>query len=391
MDPMKKAALRGFIADICILVFALAGMILQFSVSRPWWSAFRLFALYSSLLMLPACSMHAVFEGRILRSKGFFVPSFVHICKYVSACCAAVTFLGSIFVIAPLSGGIRALPDLMLRMPGLFLRLLCPLSAVVSCMYVDRTALPDRRVAVLPVMAAGFYALLLILLNLTRTLRGPYPFLLLYEQPIWLSILWFVLLFALVGAVSLLIWKYTLRYRMTEELPEPQKDAEAWTEDGYLKDQDALTGITYRTISACHNGCGPLAAFDLRKYAGQDPELEDVFREMDRLHLLCLPGPTFVYVMRRYLRRYLPGFREVTGRENAIREAGKSRMGVFRYHEQKVPHFVTYCRTEQGFRFFNVSDGKEDVVMTMEEFAEDHLLDGPVRLFCWEQDTWAFG
>ena len=384
MDPMKKNALRGFIADICVVAFALIGMILQFLSSHPWWGAFRFYALVSSLLLLPACSLQAAFEGRILRDKGFFVPSFVHICKYAASCCAAVTFLAALSVTAPLSGGIRSVPDVMFRLPGLFLRLFCPVLAVVSYIFIDQTALPDRRVTILPLIPFGLYALIIILLNLTRTIRGPYPFLLLYEQPVWLSILWLVLLFTLVETVSLLIWKYTLRYRMMEEPVELRKDTEAWTEDGFLKDQDALTGITYRTISACHNGCGPIAAFDVQKYAGQEPDLEDVFRKMDRLHLLCLPGPTFVYVMRRYFRRTLPGFREITGKEPAIRAAEKSRMGVFRYHEQKVPHFVAYCRTEQGFRFFNVSDGKEDVIMTMEDFAKDHLLDGPVRLFCWE-------
>ena len=385
MDPLKKSALYGFIADIAVLTVALTGVVMQFLLSHPWWGTFRTFMFYSSLLLIAASGGHALFEERILRNKGSFVPSFIHVSKYVSVCCAAVTLLASIFVLVPLSGGIRSCPELLLRSPGIFLRVLAPLAGFVSFVFIDRTALPDRRVKMLPLIPSGLYALLLIVLNMTRTIRGPYPFLLLYEQPLWLSILWFVLLFALIAAVSALIWKMILRYEGREVPPETGKDAEAWTKDGYLKDQDALTGMTYRTIPACYNGCGPLAAFDLRKAAEQDPEIEDVFHEMDGMHLLCLPGPTFMYVMRRYFRRYLPGFIEIGGREKALLAAENSRMGMYRYHEQRVPHFVAYYRTDEGFRFFNVSDGKEDVIMTMEEFAKEHLLEGPVRLLCWEQ------
>ena len=385
MDPVKKTALYGFIADIAVFALALTGVVMLFLQSHPWWGALRTFALYSSLFLLAASGVQTFFEGRILRNKGSFVPSFVHVLKYVSVCCAAVVLLAGIFVLMPLSGGIRSGPELLLHSPGIFLRVLGPLAGFVSFVCIDRTALPDKRVKVLPLIPTGLYALVLLILNVTRTIRGPYPFFLIYEQPLWLSILWFVLLLALIAAVSSLIWKVILRYEGREELPEAEKGAEAWTEDGYLKDQDALTEMTYRTIPACYNGCGPLAAFDLRKAAEQDPEIGDVFREMDSMHLLCLPGPTFMYVMRRYFRKYLPGFKEIEGRENALRAAENSRMGMYRYHEQRVPHFVAYYRTEEGFRFFNVSDGKEDVIMSMEEFAEEHLLEGPVRLLCWEQ------
>ena len=56
-----------------------------------------------------------------------------------------------------------------------------------------------------------------------------------------------------------------------QEQPTPTKENEAsalncsgaWTEDGYIKDQDLLTGYTYRTIPAMQNSCGPVAVFNL--------------------------------------------------------------------------------------------------------------------------------
>ena len=62
-----------------------------------------------------------------------------------------------------------------------------------------------------------------------------------------------------------------------QEQPTPTKENEAsalncsgaWTEDGYIKDQDLLTGYTYRTIPAMQNSCGPVAVFNLCRRTGK--------------------------------------------------------------------------------------------------------------------------
>lgn len=174
--------------------------------------------------------------------------------------------------------------------------------------------------------------------------------------------------------------------RRARKLPPMKTEPEemAWTADGYIKNQDALPAYTYRTIPTCYNGCGPVAAFNLRRFAGQDARFPDVLAEMDAMHLFHVPGPTEHHVMRRYTAKYLPGAREARGRDASIAAASRSRMGVFRYLEQTVPHYVAYVRAEGGFRFFNVSDDLEDGVLTMERFAAEHLLGGDVKLICWE-------
>ena len=160
-------------------------------------------------------------------------------------------------------------------------------------------------------------------------------------------------------------------------------EARAWTADGYIKDQDALRSCVYRTMPASINGCGPVAAYNLRRRAGQDAAFADVLDELDAMHPFRAPGPTLMRVMRRYLRRYLPGGREARGRRAAVAAAARSEMGVFRYLEQGVPHFVAYFRAPGGFRFFNVSDDTEDAVLPMASFAAAHLRGGSVKLIWW--------
>ena len=384
MDAVKKNTLRTFIPNACILVLAAAGILLRFTKTHPFHTVFLSFALDSACLLLAACAAQTVFEGRILSGKGLFVPSWVRVAKYIAVSCSVLVFLT--VILGLLFGEALGLPEWAPGKGGWLLCVICPILGLVS-LRIDRTAIPDRRVVRMALSPPMIYAGILLLLNLLRIIGGPYPLFRIPGQPAGISVFRFALLAFLSWGTAFSLWKITLRYSAEMPPVSNRQDTEAWTEDGYLMDQDGLGGYTYRTIPACNNGCGPLAAFDLRRHEGQDPLFSEVLREMDRMHLLCVPGPTFTYVMRGYLHRYLPGFREICGREEAIRAAEQSRMGVFRYLEERVPHFVAYYRTTDGFRFFNVSDGEEDVVLTMPEFARKHLCGGKVRLFCWNDEV----
>ena len=149
--------------------------------------------------------------------------------------------------------------------------------------------------------------------------------------------------------------------------------------DGYIIDQDCFSSLRYRTMRADINGCGWIAAYNLRHALGQDVEWDEVRREMDAMHTLRVPGPTLMRVMREFLNRYVPGFRETAGKEEAAAAMRECDAGIIRYHEGHEPHFVSFIRQPDGqFRFFNVTDGLEDTVMSSDDFASGHLLRGTV-------------
>ena len=157
---------------------------------------------------------------------------------------------------------------------------------------------------------------------------------------------------------------------------------EGFSADGYIVDQDCFHSLRYRTMPADINGCGWIAAFNLRRFLGQEPDWREVLRELEGMHLWNVPGPTLMTVMRAYLRRWVPEARETVGREEALAAAAHSRAGIFRYREKREPHFISYIRTEDGtFRFFNVADGEEDCRMTMADFGRLHLRGGTVIVF----------
>ena len=163
---------------------------------------------------------------------------------------------------------------------------------------------------------------------------------------------------------------------MTDRCKLPE---EGISPDGYITDQDCFSSVRYRGMRADINGCGWIAAYNLRHALGQEAQWDEVRQEMDAMHTLRFPGPTLMRVMREYLAKYVPDCLETVGQEEASAAAERSRAGIFRYNEGREPHFISYVRQPDGrFRFFNVADGLEDCVMSMEEFKETHLLHGTV-------------
>ena len=163
---------------------------------------------------------------------------------------------------------------------------------------------------------------------------------------------------------------------------QPKPLEQAFSEDGYLIDQDGLYSLRYRTMTANINCCGPVAAFNLLRALGRERPFPTVMRELEERHLWNVPGPTLMKVMRAYLAELVPEARETVGKEEAVAAASRSRAGIFRYREGRDPHFTCYVREEEGrFRFFNVADGLEDAHMTMEAFDREHLGGPTVIVF----------
>lgn len=394
LSEQEKGRIRRSLAcDAPIVLFAAIGVWRHYA--RDGWAMFQYYTLCSNLFLMLACALRAWYGGTILAGGRYHVPSWAKVLKYLAVCMTSVTFCVVLLILVPMAGGVRAIPYYFFSGAMICHHLLCPALGFVSFVFFDGDGLSDPRLTLWALVPTLVYAAVTTALNVLGALYGPYPFLRVREQSIYISAVWYAAICAMAWVLAYLVWKLALNRGTPRELPahggrsdgSPARlpEADAWTVDGYLKDQDCLSGYTYRTIPASVNGCGPVAAYDLRRFAGQDAAFTDVLAEMDGLHLLRVPGPTRMRVMRKYFAKYLPGWREARGRDACLASAAGSRMGVFRYHEQKVPHFVAYIRADGGaYRFFNVCDGAEDKVFSMSAFGREHLLGGSVRLISWD-------
>jgi len=150
---------------------------------------------------------------------------------------------------------------------------------------------------------------------------------------------------------------------------------EGFSNDNYIINQEFFGAYRYRTMSSKYNGCGWIAAYNLRKALGQQVSFTDVLEEMDSMHKIKMRGPTLMRVMRKYMKKYIPNFKEAHGKSNSILAAKQSKAGIFRYYEEYIPHFVTFVKQDDGlYRFFNVNEGEmQDFCSSIDDFAKVHF------------------
>ena len=153
-----------------------------------------------------------------------------------------------------------------------------------------------------------------------------------------------------------------------------------FSKDGYITDQDHFSAYKYRGMTSNYNGCGWIAAYNLRRAQGHDVDFESVHRDMNALFPFQIPGPTPVWKLRLYLARH-GKYQLTVGKKASLAAAEQAPAGILRYWEGKTPHFVPFIRQGDGrYRFLNVNDRMEDFICPMDEFIRGHCIHGLVRV-----------
>ncbi|MDO4566086.1 MAG: hypothetical protein Q4B42_02030 [Oscillospiraceae bacterium] len=138
-----------------------------------------------TLVVCAVCSAGIVYA--LVKKKE--LPRWMLTLKYIAACCLALTFIVVVCVLAPMIGGLEGYKIMLLSDSMLFMHLLCPLLVLFSFLFIDEGTLP-RRAALYALIPTALYAAIAVALNICGIISGPYPFLMVYEQPLWASVLW---------------------------------------------------------------------------------------------------------------------------------------------------------------------------------------------------------
>lgn len=77
---------------------------------------------------------------------------------------------------------------------------LCPLLSLISYVRLEDGPRPMLAIGLVPTLA---YAAVIVALNIARVIVGPYPFLHVYQQPVYVSLLW---LAGIVGSAAAIGW-----------------------------------------------------------------------------------------------------------------------------------------------------------------------------------------
>ena len=154
------------------------------------WGQFQYYTQDSNYFALIVSILFLAFALRAGLEKP--LPQWVILFRYFATCLLSVTFLVIVFVLAPPYGweGYRIA---LLSEVQVFEHLLCPILSFLSLFLFEETP-KQKGASLLALIPTILYAAVIVPLNFASVLYGPYPFLYVYEQPWWQSVLYGVMI-----------------------------------------------------------------------------------------------------------------------------------------------------------------------------------------------------
>ena len=166
-----------------ILLIVLASLGLYFSIVDK-----NAFLYYSDNAGMFALSSSIIYVIVILTKKE---PNFLSLAlRYVSTTCLALTLVGT-FYVATTTG--ENYLDSFIKGSHLFNNLLCPIVSFVSfTIFEGDRRLNKKKTIWYALIPTVIYGIIMLVCNLTNTFTGPYPFMMINDNPVYVTVIVFV-------------------------------------------------------------------------------------------------------------------------------------------------------------------------------------------------------
>jgi hypothetical protein len=186
--------------NILIVIAEILGLIL--SIKPHGWGMYKYYTQDSNLFALIVCAIYSVHTVLLIKNKISEIPKWLRALKYIATCCLAVTLIVVIFILAPMSGE-GGLKVFLFSGSMLYYHLICPVAAIIVFIFFEEGLELNTKNAFLAMIPTITYAAIFLTLNIMKVLEGPYPFLYVYEQPFYMSVIWFVVI---LGGAYFIAW-----------------------------------------------------------------------------------------------------------------------------------------------------------------------------------------
>ena len=190
----KKIAL---ILNLSIIILSIIGFKLAFETIGI--ETFTYYTEDSNLLLLIASCIFSIYL--------FFdidIPNWLKDLKYTATVSVTITLLVVLFVLSWMLP--NGLIYLLTYKSMLYHHTLCPILAIISFICFENYNLKETRI-IKSLYFTAIYAIILISLNILKIVNGPYPFLKVYMQPFWISIMWIVVIFGFAYIIAYILKK----------------------------------------------------------------------------------------------------------------------------------------------------------------------------------------
>lgn len=182
----------SLIFNIAIIVLEIIGTVI--CASNTGIEMFTFYTTDSNLFAMAVSIIYAFYTARCLFSeKKQDIPKPVKTLKYISVCCLNLTFLVVIAIFAPASGE-GGYEYMLFNGDFFYFHFSCPLLTLISFILFEGDTQYELSYSFAAVIPTLIYAAAAVALNLLRVIEGPYPFLYVYDQPVTLSVMWFIMI-----------------------------------------------------------------------------------------------------------------------------------------------------------------------------------------------------
>ncbi len=189
----------SILLNLMIVLFELFGFFITYQVKNIF-ITYEYYTDLSNLLLLIVCAIFLVYL--VLGKK---VPRWLEILKYSSTICLTLTFLVVVFILCPMNGFNYGF--MLFYKSLLFQHFLCPILSVLTFLCFDEIKITTAKENFYGILLTVIYGIVIMFLNILRYVEGPYPFLLVYEQPVWQSVGWIIILLSLTYFIGFIIRK----------------------------------------------------------------------------------------------------------------------------------------------------------------------------------------
>lgn len=190
-----KTKTKNFVSIILnslLVIFVLIGII--FSLKQDGLGMFKFYTQDSNYLALIVSIIFLI--SQILNRKTGKLPKFINLLRFIATSCLFVTFTVVIFILIP-SFGLDSAPKMLFAGSSLYFHTLCPLLSIISFIFFENQLDYPTKAIIVPLIPTFIYACITLTLNVTNVLYGPYPFLHVHEQSVFMSFLWILIIFAI--------------------------------------------------------------------------------------------------------------------------------------------------------------------------------------------------
>ena len=175
---------------LCLIVLLLEIRGLSFSIPGRGWKTLIFYTQLSNLITAASAMLLAVLGQ----------PYWITVLRYISTCMLVMTFLVTICVLVPMGGD----PKMLLWSGnGLYHHILCPVISTASYILLEKHV-PGSLIW-LPAVITLAYGLVVLYLNWLKKVDGPYPFFRVHNQSMTATVIWMIVLMAVITGISTIV------------------------------------------------------------------------------------------------------------------------------------------------------------------------------------------